>query len=163
MNFTLLDPVLTQNYCGTSGVTNCPGLSTQDFFGPALIGPQAPAGTNLPVTPKFKGNATARYTFDEMAGWKPFGQVSTVYQTKTAPLLRVDQVDILGFQPAYGLVDLSAGAQHEQLSVQLVLTNATDRRAQLTRFAEIQPGHDNQSYIIPTQPRTISIKFGQRF
>ncbi len=163
LNFTLLDPVLTQNYCGTSGVTNCPGLSTQDFFGPALIGPQAPAGTNLPVTPKFKGNATARYTFDEMAGWKPFGQVSTVYQTKTAPLLRVDQVDILGFQPAYGLVDLSAGAQHEQLSVQLVLTNATDRRAQLTRFAEIQPGHDNQSYIIPTQPRTISIKFGQRF
>ena len=163
LNFTLLDPVLTQNYCGTSGVTNCPGLSTQDFFGPALIGPQAPAGTNLPVTPKFKGNATARYTFDEMAGWKPFGQVSTVYQTKTAPLLRVDQVDILGFQPAYGLVDLSAGAQHEQLSVQLVLTNATDRRAQLTRFAEIQPGHDNQSYIIPTHPRTISIKFGQRF
>jgi outer membrane receptor protein involved in Fe transport len=162
-NFTFLDPRLTENYCGHAGVTNCPTQVTQEYFGPNLVGPQAPAGTNLPVTPKFKANAVARYTFSEVGAWEPFGQVSAVYQTQTAPLLRVDQAAEIGTQAAYGLIDLAFGAHQDATMVQLVVTNVLDRRAQLTRFVQTNPAHDNQAYAIPAQPRTIAIKFGQKF
>jgi outer membrane receptor protein involved in Fe transport len=163
-NFTFLDPRLTENYCGQVGVTECPTQVTPDKFGgPPVIGPLAPTGRNLPVTPKFKGNVIARYAFDEVLGWKPFGQVSWVYQTQTSPLLLLNQVENVGNQPAYGLVDLAAGAHLDKTMVQLVVTNAADRRAALTRFVQTNPVNDNQSYIIPAQPRTIAIKFGQKF
>jgi hypothetical protein len=66
-------------------------------------------------------------------------------------------------QPAYALVDLSAGAEHNGLSVQLFVTNVADRRAELTRFTAISPVNDSQVYVIPSQPRTIYLKLGQRF
>jgi iron complex outermembrane recepter protein len=162
-SFTFLDPRLTENYCGTAGVTSCPNLVTTEAFIPNLIGPQAPAGTNLPITPKFKGNVIARYSFNEVGGWKPFGQASWVYQTKSTPTLRVDQTQILGMQPAYGLVDLMGGAHLNQMTIQLIVTNVADRRAQLSRFAQTVPSAENQSYVIPAQPRTIAIQFGQKF
>ena len=146
-------------------MTNCPNLQTTEPFlpGGVLNGPLAPAGTNLPVTPKFKGNLVARYTFHTVAGWAPFGQASMVYQAETAPLLRVDYTQVLGMQPAYALVDLAAGAEHEGLSIQLFVTNVADRRAELTRFTSISPVNDNQVYVIPSQPRTIAIRLAQRF
>jgi iron complex outermembrane receptor protein len=159
-----LDPRLTQNYCGHVGVTYCPTQVTPNSFGgPSLIGPLAPAGTNLPVTPKFKGNVVARYSFDEVAGWNPFAQASWVYQTKTAPLLLVNEVQNVGMQPGYGLLDLAFGMHQNATMLQLVVTNVADRRAELTRFTQSNPVHDNQSYIISAQPRTIAIKFGQKF
>jgi outer membrane receptor protein involved in Fe transport len=162
-SFTFLDPRLTSNYCGAQGVTNCPDQVTPQAFGPNSVGPQAPAGTNLPITPKFKGNIVARYSFDEVAGWKPFGQAAFVYQTQTAPTLRVDETQIMGMQPAYGLLDLTLGASIKQSMLQFVVTNVTDRLAQLSRFAQTVPAVDNQIYIIPAQPRTFAIKFGQKF
>ena len=53
--FTFLDAKLTQNYCGHQGVTNCPDSGHAAAFQPDLIGPQAPAGTNLPITPQVQG------------------------------------------------------------------------------------------------------------
>ncbi len=116
-SFTFVDPRLTQNYCGIQNVTDCPSLSTPVHFGPgvpALIGPQAPSGTNLPVTPKFKGNMIARYQFDEMVGWKPFAQAAWVYQSQSTQTLRVDQAPVVGNQLAYGLVDLIGGVARGQ-------------------------------------------------
>ena len=110
-----------------------------------------------------KGNVIARYTFSEMAGWKPFGQASWVYQNKSTPALRVDQARIIGTQPAYGLVDLVGGAQLNAMTIQLIVTNVADRRAQLSRFVQTVPSVDPQPYVIPTQPRTIAIQFGQKF
>lgn len=164
-NVTFLDPRLTQNYCGTAGVTSCATQVTTDPFlsGREFVGPLAPAGANLPVVPKFKGSLVARYTFGAVNEWTPYGQASWVYQTQTAPLLRVDESQIIGMQPAYGLLDLSAGADYHGLDVQLYLTNALDRRAQLSRFTGTNPINDNQVYIIPAQPRTIGIRFAQRF
>lgn len=162
-SFTFLDPRLTSNYCGAQGVTNCPNQVTPEAFGPNFIGPQAPAGTNLPITSKFKGNMVARYSFNEVAGWKPFGQAAFVYQTQTSPTLRVDETQVMGMQPAYGLLDLTMGASVSNSTVQFVVTNATNRLAQLSRFAQTVPNVDNQIYIIPAQPRTFIIKFGQKF
>jgi outer membrane receptor protein involved in Fe transport len=157
-----LDARLTENYCGVVGLTNCPNLVTKTSFA-TVTGPQAPAGTNLPITPKFKGNVIARYSFDEMAGWKPFAQTSWVYQTQSTPTLKVYQAQIVGKQPAYGLVDFTAGAQLNKSTFQLIVTNVADRRAQLSRFVQTNPNHDNQPYVIPAQPRTIAIQFGQKF
>ena len=163
MSFTFLDARLTENYCGAQGVTNCPNQVTPEAFIPNLVGPQAPAGTNLPITPKFKGNVIARYNFDDVGGWKPFAQASWVYQNKSTPTLRVDQTQIIGMQPAYGLLDLVGGVQLNNATIQLIVTNVADRRAQLSRFAQTVPSAENQPYIIPAQPRTFAIQFGQKF
>jgi outer membrane receptor protein involved in Fe transport len=169
-NFTFLDPRLTQNVCGEVGVTNCPGVNpavnnggAQPFTGTPWIGPEAPAGSNLPVTPKFKANVVARYAFDDVAGWKPFSQLSWVYQTQTLPLLLRNQEQNVGMQPAYGLVDFAAGVHTDKTMVQFFVTNVADRRAELTRFNQSNPSNDTQTYIIPAQPRTFAIKFGQKF
>ena len=162
-SFTVLDAKLTSNYCGKQGVTNCPNQVTPEAFQPNLIGPQAPAGTNLPISPRFKGNLVGRYSFSEVAGWKPFAQVSLVYQSQASQALRLDQARILGNTPAYALVDLSAGASFNQLLVQFAVSNVMDRNAQFSRFAGTVPQYDNQVYVIPAQPRTYVIKFGQKF
>jgi iron complex outermembrane receptor protein len=162
-SFTFLNPRLTQDYCGLPGVTSCPNEVTPEAFIPNLVGPQAPSGTNLPITPKFKGNIIARYSFDEIKGWKPFGQASWVYQSQTTSALRVDQAQIIGNMPAYGLVDAFAGAQHDNMTLQLIVTNVTNRLAQLTRFMQTVPSAENQPYIVPVQPRTFALQFGQKF
>jgi outer membrane receptor protein involved in Fe transport len=164
-NFTFLDPVLTQNYCGVAGMTSCSGMSTSEPFLPGgeFVGPLAAAGTNLPVVPKFKGNIVARYTANAIDDWEPFLQAAWVYQTQTRPLLRADETEIVGMQPAYGLLDLTAGVDNHGLMIQLFVTNLTDRRAELTRFVQTNPVVDNQPYVIPAQPRTFTLKFSQRF
>jgi outer membrane receptor protein involved in Fe transport len=168
--FTFLDTRLLQNICGTAGVTVCSGpnpavngAGPQPFTGTPWIGPEAPAGSNLPISPKFKVNAVARYQFEEVAGWKPFGQVSFVYQTQTAPTLLRNQLQNIGMQPAYGLVDLTTGIRQDKTMIQFLVTNVADRRAELTRFNETNPTNDNLTYIVPAQPRTFVIKFGQKF
>jgi outer membrane receptor protein involved in Fe transport len=162
-SFTFLDPRLTENYCGKAGVTQCASQKTPEPFGPPLIGPLAPSGTNLPITPKFKGNVIARYSFNEIAGWKPFAQSSWVYQTKSTPTLKLDQARNIGMQPSYGLVDFMAGATLNKTTVQLIVTNVADKRAQLSRFAQTNPTNENQPYIIPAQPRTFALQLGQKF
>jgi outer membrane receptor protein involved in Fe transport len=173
-NFTILDPYLTQNYCGTVGVTNCPNqVNNYAFQFPGAvktpggeyewIGPLAPKGTNLPVTPKFKGNIVTRYTLGLIGDWSPYAQAAYVYQSQTSPMLAVPTAKILGTQPAYGLLDLSVGAKHEKFRLEFSVTNVTDKRAQLYRFAETNPAADNQVYVLPAQPRTIALTFAQRF
>jgi outer membrane receptor protein involved in Fe transport len=166
---TYIHAVLTENYCGVEGVTECGAgspneVDTSEAFLPNTVGPLAPAGSPLPITPHIKGNLVARYSFDEIAGWKPFGQVSTTFQSRVRSNLRLDENQVLGDEPAYGLIDLVGGATlNNQTTVQLVVTNVADKRASLSRFAAISPQYDNQTYIIPEQPRTIAIKFGQKF
>jgi iron complex outermembrane receptor protein len=166
-NMTLLDPVLTQNYCGTVGVTNCPGPNqngVSDFLpGGIWNGPLAPTGTNLPVVPKFKGNVVARYTWGAVNDMAPYAQAAYVYQSKTSPQLEADIDQILGMMPAYGILDLAAGVHINNFTVEMYCQNAGDKRAQLSRFANTNPLNDNQVYILPATPRTIGIKFAQRF
>jgi iron complex outermembrane recepter protein len=167
-NFTWLNPVLTQNYCGSSlapGTTNCSTLQSTYPFLPGGVwnGPIAPAGTNLPVVPKFKGTLTARYTWGAINQWAPFAQASFTYQTQTAPVLQVPVVQEIGMMPAWGMLDLAGGIDRGNMTLQLFVTNATDKRAQFSRFTESNPVTNNQVYILPAQPRTIGIQFSQRF
>jgi iron complex outermembrane recepter protein len=164
-NFTFLDPVLTTDYCGTAGLTSCADQQTDEYWIPGGVwtGPLAPKGTNLPVTPKFKGNLTARYAFAPLGDWVPFAQISAVYQNKVAPTLRGDWTQIEGMVPAYGLFDLSAGLSKGTFSLQLYVQNLADRRAELSRFTETTPTIDPQTYAVPVTPRTIGVTVSQRF
>ncbi|MBV9698164.1 MAG: TonB-dependent receptor, partial [Gammaproteobacteria bacterium] len=164
-NFTLLKAIITQNFCTKVGVTDCPNDVTSAPLLPGGVwnGPLAPAGTDLPTAPKFKGNLIARYSFGDISGWEPFAQAAFVYQSKTAPNLKGNELAVIGFQPAYGLLDLTGGVTYNNTQISAYITNVADRRAQLTRFAEITPNHDNQIYIVPAQPRTIGLKVSQNF
>jgi outer membrane receptor protein involved in Fe transport len=87
-----------------------------------------------------------------------------MYQTETTPVLRADQVAVLGSMPSYALVNLKLGADSASgLHAAFFITNLMDRRAQLSRFTESNPSTDTQVYIVPAQPRTFGIEFGQQF
>jgi len=66
-------------------------------------------------------------------------------------------------QPAYALFDGSFGIAKANTNIELVVSNLADRRAQLSRFVQANPSIDAQAYFIPAQPRTIAIRFGQKF
>jgi iron complex outermembrane receptor protein len=164
--------VTTANYCGPAATipgtailsTNCPNqVNTYSDGIAAPNGPEAPSGTQLPVAPKFKANLVVRYTFP-VGDWQGFVQGAGMYQTSTSPLLRlIDQIAI-GQLPAYALFDLSTGAERNGLYFKVALNNVADKRAQLTRFVECATTTCGpQPYVIPTQPRTIALSFGQRF
>ena len=154
-NFTLLDPVLTENYYGCiPGTPECTPL-------PAV---EAPAGTNLPVTPKFKGNLIARYSLAVSGNWKPYAQISAMYQSQASPGLLTAQNAVYGNMPAYALMNLKLGADSASgMHADLFISNLVNRRAQLSRFTESNPSTDSQVYIVPAQPRTFGIEFGQDF
>ena len=45
----------------------------------------------------------------------------------------------------------------------LYVSNAGDKRAHLSRFANTNPLNHNHVYILPATPRTTGLKFTQRF
>jgi iron complex outermembrane recepter protein len=168
LNAALLDPVMTTNYCGMTDPSTGQAVTTPDCTyalpGGGLSTPQAPlapAGSNLPIAPKFKANAVARYNFGLANEWDGNVQAAFVYQTQVAPALKTEDVAIIGMQPAYGMLDLSGGVAKDGMSIELFITNATDKLAQYSRF--VQSATALQPYIIPAQPRTIGLKFGQKF
>jgi outer membrane receptor protein involved in Fe transport len=154
------DARLTADYCGVVGVTSCPGLP-----------PLAPHGETLPRTPPFKGNLTARYTFD-MGPWAAHLQGSAVYADSTWPeLVLADRMNE-GRMPSYSLFDFAFGAEHGNMSWELFVKNAFDQRANLTRATPcttgvcappIPPTNYSAVYVFPETPRLIGLKFGQKF
>jgi len=166
--FTFLDPKLTQDYCNEPDPAN-PDQQAHSNPCPAGLGgatpypPLAPKGTNLPTSPKFKGNVVARYALDPIAGWEPNVQAAWVYQTQTRPALRTGDVAVIGMQPAYGMVDLSTGIEKNGMNIQLIVDNVADRRAELNRFTPCTVAYCTRPYAVIAQPRTIGIKFGQKF
>jgi len=121
------------------------------------------AGTDLPQSPKFKGAFVARYSFEDVHEWSPYAQYSITYQTQVAPNLKGNEQAVIGFQPAYALMDFSGGVIHNNTNIDLYISNLADKRAQLTRFTSISPNNDNQVYVVPAQPRTIGIRVSQNF
>jgi iron complex outermembrane receptor protein len=173
---------LTAPYCGFTDPsgnpsTNCPAGTVNPSTG--TDGPQAPTGTRLPVTPRFKGNLIARYTFD-LGNNDGFVQAALVHVgARTTDLRRIES-SLLGNLPAYNSVDLSAGIHKDSWTVKIYVDNAFDKRAAQYKFAEcgvtICAAHYNaaagtgsvlypngQVYTGFSQPRTIGISFKQEF
>jgi iron complex outermembrane recepter protein len=118
----------------------------------------------LPVTPKFKGDITGRYTFP-VGSYKGNVQVSGVYVGSRTSDLRVVAANALGDEPAYAVADISTGLEVNKLTFELYVNNVADKRAVLDRFAECDAESCGQIavYNVPNQPRTVGFKFGEKF
>ena len=147
---------LTSNYCKL------------DFFGNvqetcSAADLQAPSGTRLPITARFKGNLSARYTFD-MGGNDAFVQATFVHQGERRTDLRDFENSLLGNLKPYTLTDLSAGIKYDDWSLDFFLKNAFNQRAQLGKFAECAYGICGyQPYVIVAPPRTFGVRFSKEF
>jgi outer membrane receptor protein involved in Fe transport len=141
---------LTENYCGTLDANDNPITDCAD--------PLAAKGTELPITPKIKGNLTARYNFD-LWSQAAYVQAAAFGVGRRRTDLRDLENSILGDLPGYGSVDLSTGIKYNQWSFDAYLKNAFDNRGQIARYSECQPTIcGGTTYIIPIQPRTLGIR-----
>jgi outer membrane receptor protein involved in Fe transport len=135
-----------------------------------------PNGTQLPIVPKFKGDATVRYSFPlGTADLSGYGQAAYSYTSATNSTLAPYQNQLIGVIPAYGLLDVMLGVSKGNFTAEVFASNALDNRAQTFRFAECTIVEGAQSSIAGTVvcgnkplatiavPRTIGIRFSQSF
>lgn len=121
----------------------------------------APKGTRLPITPKFKANATARYEF-ETGEWKPYLQGVLAYSSSASSDIRVDFANQQGRLPSWTTVDLAIGASFRQFTTELFMTNVFDERAEISRY--VQCGQClARPYAVVQRPRAIGLRAGYRF
>ena len=134
---------------------------TEDYYsGPDL---QAPSGTRLPVTADYKGNLTARYTFN-IADYEAYWQSSVVHEGRRTSDLRIVERNILGDLPAYTLADFAVGVRKNNWSVDFYIKNLFDENAQYGRNVQCpETVCAAQVYSVAGQPRTFGIKFSQEF
>ncbi len=165
-NITWLDPHITENYCGAIDPSTGAPITTNpcppNGSHPDPYPPLAPTGTQLPGTSKFKGNVVARYEFP-LAGYDAHTQAAFIYQSTEWDDLRVAQRQDLGAQPSFGTMDLSFGLAKDNWTTDFFLDNAFDKRGQLYRFAQCGSCSFVANYVVPTQPRTVGLRFGQKF
>jgi outer membrane receptor protein involved in Fe transport len=141
----------------------------------------APKGQQLPYTPKFNGNVTARYTFPLM-GWSGHAQASLFYQSSRLPAVFTADLQNLGTMPGYATLDLSFGAEHDKTALEIFIKNAWDERGQVNRYTPCTtsvcapgypagvgsngiayPATPPAVYVVPIQPLTIGIRLSQKF
>ncbi|MEJ1961899.1 MAG: TonB-dependent receptor [Gammaproteobacteria bacterium] len=151
---TLLEPEITENYCGAidengGAITDC-----ED--------PPAPKGTQLPATSKTKGNVVARYAFP-LAGFEAHAQAAFIYQSAQWADLRISERNDLGQQPGFGSADFAFGVGKADYSVELFVSNAFDKRADVYRFTQCNSCSIVANYRAPFQPRTVGVTFNQKF
>jgi len=148
------------NICNlANGNSNCSG--PDDFI-------VTPSGTRLPVTPKFKMTATARYTWPVSIG-RAHVQAGLAHQGSASADLRQDTDgsgtsnpnDFLGRIKSSTLVDLFAGFDWKDYSVELYASNIFDERNELSRF--VVCSICTSTKIVPGTPRTIGLRLGAKF
>lgn len=145
------DAKLTKKYCADATDPNC-------------ANPAAPAGTQLPITPKWKANVTARYEWQTAYDLKAHVQGALVYEGERWADLRVLERGILGRLPSYTSADFTAGVERSNWRLEAYIKNAFDERGEEARYAECATQVCGpQTYIVPIRPRLIGIRFGQSF
>ena len=125
--------------------------------------PAAPAGTRLPVMPKFKGNLTVRYGMP-VAGGKGFIQGSVNHQSGTRTFLLDDEFAAVGPTKGFTTADFSAGINWDSWRFEAFIQNAFDNRGALSRNSFCATGFCGQyARTYPTKPQQFGIKLGYDF
>jgi outer membrane receptor protein involved in Fe transport len=135
---------------------DCTGLDTKgnaDYIVTA-------SGTRLPVTPKFKASATARYSWPMWAG-KAHVQGVVAYQGSAPSDIRPDSAALVGKIRSSTLVDLFFGYDWGKYSAEIFASNVFDKRNDLSRF--VNCSICDQVKIVPGRPRTIGLRLGSHF
>ena len=148
------DAKMTKNLCDIDDPTyTCTGAGNSIA---------SPAGTRLPVTPKFKVSGTARYTAELSGTTKAYGQINAAYQSSAPSEVRAGPAAIIGDLPEFATVNLALGVDFDKLNIELFASNVFDERGQLSRF--LQCGQCGQRpYVVPILPRTIGLRAGIEF
>ena len=133
----------------------------------------APAGSRLPLVPRFKGNAIARYDFPLSASWDAHVQGVLSHVGSRRSDLRTYENGIKGTFDAYTTADFSVGARTGSYRVELFVTNAFDTEGVF--FSGVQclettcgdpDGISNTGgvfYDYVIKPRTVGLKLGFDF
>lgn len=155
----------------TQGLTISLGASYNDAQTTNAI--LAPAGTRLPITARFKGNARIRYEFPVSPTWQAHLQASAAYEGRRTRDLRPVESAIYGTMPGYTTVDLTAGLEHHDWSLELFARNLFDERGvtglsiqcneQVCGDPLGQTAIGPKIYSTITTPRTIGLRIGRRF
>lgn len=150
---TYIDAKLVTNFCpiDSTGNPDC------------TAGVSAPAGTPLPIQPKFKGNISARYGFD-LGAMAAYVQGTVNHQSGTRSYLTDVEANLLGSTSAFTTADFSVGANYGHYSFELFVQNAFDERGILSLNTVCVPticGAYARAY--PTKPRLWGIKAGWRY
>jgi iron complex outermembrane receptor protein len=132
----------------------------------------APAGSRLPVTAKFKGNAVARYEFP-IGGMDGHFQFAVNHIGKRRSDLRPFENDIVGNFKAYTTADISFGVKGEGWSGELFATNLFNSRGVINSAVQCgesicgDPGGVSSTggvfYDNVIRPRLIGIKVAKDF
>ncbi|MBT2188044.1 TonB-dependent receptor [Sphingobium nicotianae] len=120
-------------------------------------------GTRLPRQPKFKGTTSVRYDTD-LGDYRAYLQGAALYQTEATQDLNVANNTLLGNTPGFVSFDFSGGVKKDSWSVDVFITNAFDRRGELTKntFCSIT-FCSGSSRTFAIKPQQFGIRFGQKF
>ncbi|WP_242138308.1 TonB-dependent receptor [Sphingomonas sp. TREG-RG-20F-R18-01] len=132
----------------------------------------APAGTRLPVTPRFKISGNARYT-KPVGTAKAYVQALVTHQSSASSDIRtaivqagtgaiVNPAELQGRLAPYTTANFAIGAEFSRYTFELFAQNAFDERAQLSRFQECG-SCGQRPYIVTNTPRTIGLRAGAKF
>lgn len=156
------DAVITRDFCAVANPD----------FDCSPDAPLAPAGTQLPVTPAFKGNAIARYEFP-VGAWDGHFQVAASHTGKRRNDLRTEINTLVGDLDAYTTVDLSLGFKNDRYRVEIFATNLFDSQGVVNTSTQCGEticgdagGHTASGgvfYDYLIKPRIIGVKVGADF
>jgi outer membrane receptor protein involved in Fe transport len=159
------DAEITEDFCL---------IANEDFdcTTPANNALLAPAGTRLPITSKFKGNALARYEFP-IGEWQGHVQGALTHEGRRTSDLRLFERELVGDIESYTTVDLTAGVEIGNLSAELFVKNLFDVNGQVGRFVnclettcgdpEGVTAIGGKFYTFVIQPRTVGLRVGTKF
>jgi iron complex outermembrane receptor protein len=120
-------------------------------------------GTRLPSTPGFKGSLTARYEFP-LGNSDGHFQASVVHEGAKRTALLQSEDSVLGDSDQSTLFDLSYGVDTDKWSAELFMRNVFDERVKLYNYTECTVDVcGGILYSIMNQPRTIGLKYSQKF
>ena len=123
----------------------------------------APKGTSLPITPRLKGNLVARYSFN-LGNFDAHLQGAFAYSGSAASRLELASNAIIGDLDATSTFDFSAGVRKDSYSLELFVQNATNEDGSLYKTAQCAESVCGvQPYGVRPRPRTIGLKFSQKF
>ncbi len=131
-----------------------------------------PNGSRLPVTPKFKGSATARYSFPAWGDVRAHVQGGVAYkgsaraslrslQLQAGTFLLVNPNDYLGKIRSSTVVDVFAGLDWPSWNLEAYVANLFDSTDELSRG--VNCGSCTRTLIVPGRPRTIGVRAGMKF
>lgn len=127
------------------------------------VGIFIPAGTRLPVQPKFKGNMTARFHFD-WGNAQPYIQASANHQSGTNAYFVRPRPDAPFQTAGFTTIDFALGAKMGRWSWEAYVVNAFDQRGILSLNTVCIPSTCAQfARAYPVKPQEFGVKLGAKF